>query len=175
MSTFKKSSFLLGALTFTGVVLAVVNLDPSSGAGWVGKGDVQLAYGFNDKTMQSNFDKITFLVEQQSTVTAVCVFQKTTGQGTSTETKSMTNARNLSSNPDGDPRLKNNSSRFTGYYLQGYTGGWTASNGDVMPVVGGACTGEGNPGTYSTVTSVVTQTKLFASHTSFGKRNLGSF
>lgn len=42
------------------VALAIVTFDPSTGAGFVGKGDVQLAFGWNNATLQQNANAIGF-------------------------------------------------------------------------------------------------------------------
>src|SRR5215212_6865659 len=43
-----------------GVALAVVTFDPATGMGFVGKGDVQLAFGWNNQQLQTNAGSVTF-------------------------------------------------------------------------------------------------------------------
>ena len=39
---------------------ASVNVDPATGSGFIGKGDVQLAYGWNNATLQTNASSVGF-------------------------------------------------------------------------------------------------------------------
>ena len=54
----------LGALLVLGLaataVFATVTFDPSTGTGFVGKGDVQLAFGWNNATLQQNAGSLRY-------------------------------------------------------------------------------------------------------------------
>jgi hypothetical protein len=52
-------SALIGSLTLAGAVQAAWNLD-KEGFGFVGKGDVQLVYGWNNNQLQNNVDDVEF-------------------------------------------------------------------------------------------------------------------
>ncbi|TPG13861.1 hypothetical protein [Pedococcus bigeumensis] len=46
----------------------------ASGVGWVGKGEVQSASGWNNKSMQDNVSGVTFAYDSTSTYEVVCEF-----------------------------------------------------------------------------------------------------
>lgn len=51
----------IGLLGFAGAAIAAVTFDAADGTGFVGKGDVQLAYGWNNKQLQANASNVDFL------------------------------------------------------------------------------------------------------------------
>jgi len=54
-------ALLLGALLATaGSAVAAVAFDPATGTGYVGKADVQAAFGWKDQTFQANAKKVRF-------------------------------------------------------------------------------------------------------------------
>ena len=58
----------LGAgLLVAGAANASAYTMDSSGIGWVGKGEVQSAYGWNNKAMQNNVGGVTFVYEATAT------------------------------------------------------------------------------------------------------------
>ena len=133
---------------------ASVTYDPISGMGFVGKGDVQVPLGWNNKQLQTNAGGVKFSYETSTDYTAVCTF--ITGEGTrgeqthnighkvTTAVSSLVDhaTRNNSNGKDGD---------ITGFRLTG--NGPVIESGEV-PVVGGACMGnEGHDGTWSSVTA----------------------
>jgi hypothetical protein len=63
-----------------GTASATVTFDPSTGTGFVGKGDVQLALGWNNPQLQANAAGVTFSYNATDTYAAVCTF--VTGAGT---------------------------------------------------------------------------------------------
>jgi hypothetical protein len=167
MMNSKKVGVLFGSLAIAGAAFAAVSLDPLTGMGWVGKGDIQLAYGWNDKTIQTRSVEVDFEVQQQVTVAVTCQIEK---RGV-VEFKTASRNRSLSDTQDGDPRVKN--ARFTGYFLGGYKGQETAS-GDPLPKDGDACKAEGEDGVVTSVVSTINFSKLFATYGG-DKRLLGSF
>jgi hypothetical protein len=98
---------------------ALVTFDPSTGTGWVGKGDVQLAYGWN------NAKGVSFSYEAGSTTTWTCTREWETPQGkemevvqnrhnaTSTTGLLVTVTRENSKGKDGP---------VTGFRLDGWNG-----------------------------------------------------
>lgn len=55
---------LAGALAMTVTVMAdVEDFDPETGTGFVGKGDVQSAFGWNNEEAQLHIPDVTFSVE----------------------------------------------------------------------------------------------------------------
>lgn len=131
-------------------VLAEVLFDPASGTGFVGKGDVQDAFGWNDAGLQAQAAGVTFTYGYTAVYEAVCTF--TTGEGTRGEkTHHVPHAEEMevSSAVDVDLR-RNRQSKVTGFTLTGY--GDTFSESGEVPVVGGPC--PGNPGHGGVWTSV---------------------
>jgi opacity protein-like surface antigen len=59
------------ALTAT-AAFAAVTFDPETGEGFVGKGDVQEAFGWNNRAVNDNAADVTFTFEEQASYTFVC-------------------------------------------------------------------------------------------------------
>lgn len=51
---------------------ASVTFDPTTGAGFVGKGDVQTAFGWNNQALQANAADVTFSYNAVDTYSATC-------------------------------------------------------------------------------------------------------
>jgi hypothetical protein len=120
----------------------------SSGTGWVGKGEVQTAYGWNNKTMQTNVGGVTFVMDSAATYDVTCEFDTPGGnhhvitQNKSTSVNAVvgSDARNNSSGKDGS---------MTGWFLTGY--GSTTTQGDAVPAVGDPCPGNSGLGAVTSV------------------------
>lgn len=126
---------------------AAVTFDPATGTGFVGKGDVQTAFVWNNQQLQKNASGVTFSYESENTYDGVC--QWVTGEGKrgeKTHTVSHKVSTGVASSIAYDLRVKN---QITGFNLTGL--GSTTSSGSV-PEVGGPCMGnEGHGGTWSSV------------------------
>ena len=147
----KKSVVLaLGAvLASAAIAYATVTFDPTTGTGFVGKGDVQLAFGWNNAGLQRNASGVTFSYSATDTYEAVCTW--TTGEGTRGEqTHNVGHDKTTSVNSAiaYDARIRN---QITGFILTGL--GATTTTGGSVPEVGGPC--PGNQGTEGVWTSVV--------------------
>lgn len=130
--------------------LADVDFDPATGTGFVGKGDVQLAFDWNDAGLQSNATGVTFTYGYTAVYQAVCTF--TTGEGTrgeKTHNVPHSEEMNVSSAVNVSLR-KNPQQKVTGFNLTGF--GEVFSESGEVPVVGGPC--PGNPGHGGVWTSV---------------------
>jgi hypothetical protein len=150
---------LVALLVAAGAVFAAVTFDPATGTGFSGKGDVQLAFGWNNKQLQSNASGVSFTYNSTDTYEAVCTF--ITGEGTKgeqTHNVSRTSSTAVNSTIAYDPRVKN---QITGFNLTGL--GETTTSGDV-PVVGGSCPGGPDGGTYTSVTLVSSTGGLFVNY-----------
>lgn len=148
MKVFKKAC--IAALLFgaAGSAISAVTFDPVSGTGFVGKGDVQLAFGWNNAQLQANQGNVTFSYQTVEIHTAVCTW--ITGEGTrgqQTHNVSHKKKTGVFGALAFDERTRK---QITGYNLTGYNS-LTQTTGAV-PVVGGPC--PGNPGTEGTWTSV---------------------
>jgi hypothetical protein len=149
------------AATISSAALALVTVD-ANGYGFVGKGDVQLAFGWNNAAAQRNAQAVSFHMQSSASYEAVCTF--TTGEGTRGErVHNVTHNRSTSvlSSIASDPRK---TGQWTGYNLNGF--GATTTSGDPVPVVDGPCMGNnGHDGVWSSVTELGSSgTGLFVSY-----------
>ena len=134
---------------------AGVTFDPTTGVGFVGKGDVQLAFGWNNAQLQTNAAGVGFSYQVRQEYVAVCTW--TTGEGHNGEkihNVSHTLKYGASSTVTYDARTRN---QITGFNLTGYPTGSGEVSVGTEPLVGGPCPGnEGTDGTWSSVTPVGT-------------------
>ena len=130
--------------------LAEFVFDPATGTGFVGKGDVQDVFGWNDAGLQANATGVTFTYGYSSVYQAVCTF--TTGEGTRGEkTHNVPHSEEMNVSSAVNVSLRRNpQSKVTGFNLTGF--GETFSESGEVPVVGAPC--PGNPGHGGVWTSV---------------------
>jgi hypothetical protein len=124
-----------------------VTFDPATGTGFVGKGDVQTAFNWNNSQLQKNAGGVAFTYNAVDKYTITCEW--TTGEGTRGEqTHDVDHKKTTSVNSEVlyDARTRN---QINGFVLKGY--GSTLTGGSA-PEVGGAC--PGNPGTGAVITAV---------------------
>ena len=118
-----------------------------NGTGWVGKGDVQLAFGWNNAAAQKYAKDVTFSFEQSSSYEAVCVWVTEGKKESTTHTRTHKRKVSVASTITYDVRK---TGQYTGYILTGF--GETTGEGDEVPVVGGPCPGnQGNEGVWESV------------------------
>jgi hypothetical protein len=131
----------LGAAAFTAAVLAAVTFDPATGKGFVGKGDVQLAFGWSNAQLQANAKNVAFTFSQHEQYTGTCTFSVETGGVRNRQIRSVASTRvknvNISGDVAYDLRMRN---QITGFSLTGYQNNVTVTgaalqNGD--PCEGG--------------------------------------
>ena len=117
---------------------ALASVSVFNGVGFVGKGDVQTAFGWNNPQLQSNAGGVTFTYNSKDTYDVECEWTTTTGgpnpkiilhdiivpKHTSIKATVAYDARTMK--------------QITGFNLNGY--GQTVTVGTV-PVVGGTCPG----------------------------------
>ncbi len=147
---------------------AAVTFDPATGEGFVGKGDVQTAFAWNNHQLQGNASGLSFTYESEATYDAVCQFVTGEGKrGEQTHTVSQKKKSSLESTITYEARAKN---QITGFKLAGF--GSTTTTGTV-PTLGGACLGQGANGTYISVTEVGSESGgLYVNHTDLGLSSL---
>lgn len=147
---------------------AAVTFDPATGEGFVGKGDVQTAFTWNNQQLQGNASGLSFTYESEATYEAECTW--TTGEGKKgqkTHTVSQKKKTSLESAVVYEARAKN---QINGFKLTGF--GATTTTGTV-PTVGGECLGDGADGTYISVTEVGSESGgLYVNHTGLGLSSL---
>lgn len=132
------------------IAMASVSIDFSTGAGFVGKGDVQLAYGWNNAQLQNKAGDVGFYAQSSADYDAVCVWTTGTGtRGQHTHHVTHTTTSNLKDSIAYDARVK---TQITGFNLRGFVLGSTVESGDPIPVLGGPCPGnEGTDGVWESV------------------------
>lgn len=143
-----KLSAALALMAAAGIASATVTFNPETGTGFAGKGDIQLAFGWNNAQLQARAAGVTFTFVAAEIYTAICTW--TTGEGTRGErTHNVGHSATVgvAGTVAYDARVRN---QITGFNLTGYSGA-PLSSGSV-PVVGAAC--PGNPGTDGVWTSV---------------------
>ena len=148
------AALVVGGAAFAG---AYTGTPLENGQGFVGKGELQTPWGWNNQALQSKAKDVSFTVESESTYSYVC--QWVTGEGTRGEkTHTVTQNRSASviNNVAYDARVKN---QITGFNLVGLS--LTTVTGEV-PAVGGSCLGEGADGTVTSVSEVSSSANLLA-------------
>jgi hypothetical protein len=126
---------LAALMLFAGTAAATVTFDPNTGTGFVGKGDVQNAFGWNNAQLQANAGGVTFSYNTTDTYSAVCEF--VTGTGTHQQTHDVTIPRHTSVNDTVEYDARTHK-QVDGFILTGF--GTTSTTGTV-PVVGAPCVG----------------------------------
>jgi len=153
------------------VSLAAVTFDPQTGTGFVGKGDVQTAFGWNNPQFQNNYSGVTFTFTAEEEYAAVCTF--VTGEGTRGEkTHNVRHTRSIDvlGTLAYDARQRN---QITGFNLTGFSS--RVTEGGSVPAVGGACMGNpGHEGTWSSVEQTGGAMGLYAVHNSVSRLIWGS-
>jgi len=133
---------------FSTTIFADVTFNSESGIGFVGKGDVQSAFGWNNHALQQNYAGVTFTFRTDVTYSATCTY--ITDAGTlEEETQEITDEieTDLTSYINSNARMRN---QVTGFFLTGYSG--QVLYADAIPVVGSPCVGaEGIVGTWTAV------------------------
>jgi hypothetical protein len=141
----------------SGLTMAAVDFNQSTGVGFVGKGDVQLAFGWNNNQLQTNASGVSFAYKAVDTYTATCEWTTGTGtRGERTHNVEHSKKTTVNSNIAYDARMRN---QITGFNLTG-AGGTTTTG--TIPAVGGACPGnQGTSGTWTSVAQTGSVASLF--------------
>ena len=133
--------------------LADVSFDESSGMGLVGKGDVQLAFGWNNKVMQANGADVYFTYESSDRFDVDRTFE--TGMGTQTVTKPRSSS--IDSAVVANTR---NHAQIDDFVLIGMGDAMGEPTGDVAPQVGDYCP-NGGGGTITDVRLISSEGGLY--------------
>jgi hypothetical protein len=154
---------LVAMLVAAGAVYAAVTFDSSTGKGFVGKGDVQLAFGWNNAKLQANASGVSFTYNATDTYSATCSFVTGAGtRGEQTHNVSIPRHTSVNSTIQYDARTHK---QIDGFLLTGF--GATTTDGTV-PVVGDACVandeGVARNGTWSVVTLVSSTGGLYVNY-----------
>lgn len=152
------NKLLLAAAAATAMIssaaIASVTFDSNSGTGFVGKGDVQLVFGWNNAQLQSRASGVTFTYDAVDTYDVECYWETTTGGPNSKiVVHDITIPRHTRVNSSVGYEARKNSSGvsgpITGFFLTGLGG--TTTEG-TTPVVGGTCPGASSVATIIGVT-----------------------
>jgi alpha-glucuronidase len=131
--------FSIGAaLVFaSAVAFASVTFDPATGTGFVGKGDVQLAFGWNNQALQQNANTLTFSYQAEEQYKYDCTFTVEVGKDKVREPRTQNRGKDssVSASVAYDARRSN---QITGFNLTGF--GPVTTTGEV-PENGGSCPG----------------------------------
>jgi hypothetical protein len=146
MKTAAAAALGLG-LVLVGAASASAYTMDSSGIGWVGKGEVQSAYGWNNKAMQDNVGGVTFVYDATATYDVTCEFDNRGGHHVITNPKST--GVNAAVSSDARNNSKGKAGPMTGWYLTGF--GTTSTPGQDVPAVGDGCPGNSGLGAVTAV------------------------
>ncbi len=132
------TGLVAGALAvslFASSTFAAVTFDTTSGTGFVGKGDVQTALGWNNKQLQDYADKLVFTYETVETFEITVEW--TTGEGTKGEkTHTVEHKRTSAVNGNVEHHART-ATQITGFNLTGLksvtTEGSIPKFGDTFP------------------------------------------
>lgn len=147
--------------------LATVTFDTATGWGFVGKGDVQTLYGWNNQKAQQYSTQVSFSYNTVETYDAECTWETVTGKGKIIyHLVPVTRTNSVNASVASDPRK---TGQWTGWNLKGWngtpviTGGSVPQLGDPCPGVGWESSGNetGEPGTITLVTQTSSSGGLY--------------
>ena len=114
---------LVAMLVAAGAAFAAFTFDPATGTGFVGKGDVQLIYGYNNQQLQTNASKIDFRAITTSQTSWTCTRPAPTPNDPNKEIvqqrNNTTTAQGLATTVARD-NSKGKNGPVTGFNLTGY-------------------------------------------------------
>jgi hypothetical protein len=131
-----KVKHLLGGAIIAGSLIAAtganaaVTFDPATGTGFVGKGDVQLALGYNNKQLQDNANSLAFT--STSTVVTEVSWVCTNDNNENTQERARETTTSIQGVLSSVARERN---QITGFNLTGYSGTTTESSSTEGPPV----------------------------------------
>ena len=104
-----------------GISVQAVTFDAETGQGFVGKGDVQLAFGWNNKQLQDNAGSVEFRVSSVAETTWECYNsrnEKTQERSRTTTTEGVIDS------------IARDRNQITGFSLSGYVAGASTTTAD---------------------------------------------
>ena len=103
----------------------IINAD---GTGWVGKGDVQTAFAWNNKVMQDRHTQVSFQYDNSVTYTFACEW--TTGEGTRGEKQHVQTKTVTTGVQAAVGSLDRKTGQWTGWFLSGIPSGGAVAEPD---------------------------------------------
>jgi hypothetical protein len=137
-----------------------VTFEFGTGAGFVGKGDVQTAFAWNNAQLQRNAAGVSFEATSTTSYDVTCEWQtETGGPNSKVIDHAVTVHRNTHVNGSitYDPRVR---TQITGFTLRGY--GQTTTTGGTVPVIGDSCPMAHESAVVTAVASETSGTELAA-------------
>jgi hypothetical protein len=159
-NTMKKVALRALSVLAVAALACAYTLNPD-GTGFVSKGEVQTAFGWNNALLQKNASGVTFRYDTAEEYKYDCTFTVEVGKDKVREPRTQNRGKSTSVNAvvAYDARIKN---QVTGFTLTSFTS--STSSGEV-PVDGGSCPGgQFNDGVISNVELVSSSGGLYASH-----------
>ena len=151
-----KTLLAIAAAATVTASLAAVTFNAASGTGFVGKGDVQLAFGWNNQQANANASLLSFNTVETISYDAVCEWDTVTGGKESKVIHHIvtnTKTSQINGSVAYDVRKGAGIANVNGFNLTGY--GSQVTVGDPVPMVGAACApGSDNAGTSGMLTAV---------------------
>jgi hypothetical protein len=164
----------VAALVLATSASATVTFDPSTGTGFVGKGDVQTAFGWNNQIAQAQANNVSF--EYDATKTYDVTIEFDTGGVHNTTHHTVTQSKDTMVSASVAYSARQSPNQYTGWNLTGL--GTTTTTGDSIPSVGDSCS-NGDLGTCQVTDVELTSSSggLYVSDStlSLGPVSLGSF
>lgn len=153
----KKMLFAAAAATalISTAAMATVTFDPTTGVGFVGKGDIQTLFGWNNSKLQTNAGGVSFTYEVHATYDVTCEWETVTGgphSKTIIHDVTVPKHININDHIGYDARAKN---QISGFILTGFG---HEIDDVTVPVVGGSCPNGGD----GTIVEVVETAPLSA-------------
>ena len=152
---------------FAGSASALVTFDSSTGRGFVGKGDVQTVFGWNNATTQQNHMGVTFKYEATTEYEFECEWYTGPDRNRKHHVNTKTERTNVNAAMASDSRK---TGQWTGWNLNGFSGGTPNA---VAEPTDADCGSEGNemktivPGSIQKVSE---SSALYAVHSGAEKR-----
>jgi hypothetical protein len=115
-----RAGLVLGVIA---IAFAAVNFDPETGTGFVGKGDVQLVLGWNNKQLQDGAGSVQF--QASSVVVTEVSWICTNTNNENIQERARTTTATIQGVVSHVARVKN---QITGFNLTGYSGDPTESS-----------------------------------------------
>ena len=152
----------IAALSMSTAAIAAVNVS-DEGVGFVGKGDVQLAFGWNNKDAQTKTPGVTFTHQSEDKYDVTCEWETETGGPRSKVIEhdvTIKKTVGVNANIAYDAR---NKKQITGYNLNGFEGTPVITGGS-LPAVDDSCPMAHATAVVTEVTRTSSTGGLFVNH-----------
>jgi hypothetical protein len=160
----------LAAVATVAMATVIFNTD---GTGWVGKGDVQTAFAWNNSAMQKKHTSISFEFEDTAGWTAICTWTTGPDNPNANENGQQTHTikRTRTGLMDAVLSTDRKTGQYTGWTLRGFASGVeTWEGGESEPALHGPCSANGINGEWTSVESAGGSQTLYAKHPIDGRR-----